>query len=75
MRIDRLSLNETYLGLCDRTWRNDIGSDSTWTILDCHRVRQRIDACLGNRHMGLEWHATIVQGGADKDDAPAGATG
>lgn len=65
----------TCLGLSDRTRGDDVRCHSAWTILDGHGVRQRVDASLGNRHMGLEWHAAIVQGGADKDDAPARATG
>lgn len=66
---------QTYLSLGDGARGDDVGCDSPGSVLDCHRVRQRVNAGLGNRHMGLERHASIVEGGADEDDPSSSAVG
>lgn len=65
----------TYLSLRNRARRNNVGGHSTWAVLDGHGVGQRVNAGLGNGHMGLEGHATVVQGGADEDDSATSSCG
>lgn len=65
----------TCLGLGNWARRNDVGGHPTRAVFNGNRIGQRVNAGLGNRHMGLERHATVVQSGTDEDDPAAGASG
>lgn len=60
---------ETDLCRRNRARRNDVGCDPPRAVFDGDTVRQGIDACLRDGHVGLEGHAAVVDCGADEDDS------
>lgn len=66
---------KTYLGLCNRAWRNDIRGHSARTVFDGHGIRQRVDSGFRNTDMGLERRSAVMESSANEDDTSTGSDG
>lgn len=65
----------THLCLCNRTRCDDVGGHAPRAIFERNTVRQSVDTSLGDRHVGLERHTTVVNGSTDEDDSTASSKG